>query len=172
MASPSRAIKEVITVKAKLAEARASMEWIAKVLGITLPRGSGSPIAPAAGKLSPKMRAVVAKLLSAVAEGRPIAVLGDRKQLLSTTEAAELLSVSRPHVVKLIDSGLLPATKTRSHRRLHLGDVLEYRARVEQRHASLDALAALESEIGLGVDTIRSKPGKAPRPPRRARSRG
>ena len=61
---------------------------------------------------------------------------------LTTQQAADLLGVSRPTVVRMIDSGELRAERNGSRRRLLLSDVLEYRERRRQRqYAMLEATA-------------------------------
>lgn len=82
------------------------------------------------------------ELLAAVAEelgqGHGVSVLSLHRQL-TTTEAAQLLNVSRPHVITLLERGDLPYEKVGTHRRVRLADVLAYRQRQDQRRQ--DALA-------------------------------
>jgi excisionase family DNA binding protein len=60
---------------------------------------------------------------------------------LTTSQAAAVLGVSRPTVVRLIDAGKLRARRVGSHRRLALSDVIAYReASSERRHAALDRM--------------------------------
>lgn len=69
---------------------------------------------------------------------------------LSTQQAAGLLGVSRPHVVKLLDSGEIPHTKTGKHRRVLLSDVIAYRDRQSARRSeALDELARLSQDLPL-----------------------
>lgn len=69
---------------------------------------------------------------------------------LSTFDAAEILNVSRPHVIKLIDRGDLAHRMVGTHRRLRLLDVLEYRDRQEAAStAALDELTREAEELGL-----------------------
>lgn len=70
--------------------------------------------------------------------------------VLTTGQAADLLGVSRPTVVALIESGKLRATRTGSHRRLQLSDVLAFceRQAVTRREA-LRELTQASEELGL-----------------------
>ncbi|MGH9075102.1 MAG: helix-turn-helix domain-containing protein, partial [Acidimicrobiales bacterium] len=69
---------------------------------------------------------------------------------LSTQQAAELLGVSRPHVVKLLDQGEMSHTKVGRHRRVLLSDVLAYRDRqAARRSEALDELARLSEDLPL-----------------------
>lgn len=70
--------------------------------------------------------------------------------VLTTGQAADLLGVSRPTVVSLIDAGKLPATLAGSHRRVQLSDVLAYRERHETtRRQALRDLTRVSEELGL-----------------------
>lgn len=63
---------------------------------------------------------------------------------LSTTEAADILNVSRPYVVKLLDQGLIPCVATEgNHRRIKRADLLEFkRGKDAERRKLADDLAA------------------------------
>ena len=95
-----------------------------------------------------RARAVLG-LLRAFAEGTVVNV-EELPEVLTTGQAADLLGVTRPTVVALIDSGKLPASRIGSHRRLHLSDVLALRERqaVTRREALRD-LTRVSEELGL-----------------------
>ena len=81
------------------------------------------------------------QVVDALAAGKAVTVTPTEPQL-TTQQAADLLGVSRPTVVRMIDSGELRAERNGSRRRLLLSDVLEYRERRRQRqYAMLEATA-------------------------------
>lgn len=63
---------------------------------------------------------------------------------LSTQEAAEMLGISRPTFVRLLERGEIPFEQPNRHRRVKLSDVLEYRERTHQE--SVERLNALTHE--------------------------
>ncbi len=93
---------------------------------------------------------VLLRVLKEVGEGHTVATVAlDRE--LSTQEAAVLLNVSRPFVVKLLDEKVIPSRKVGTHRRVLAGDVLAYKQRSEgERRSALDQLTAQAQELGMG----------------------
>ena len=75
---------------------------------------------------------------------------GNAEQLLSTQQVADILGVSRPFVVKLIDGGQLPAQFVGTHRRVRAGDLEAYQYKRRQKsRAAMDELVALTEQMGL-----------------------
>jgi|SRR5579872_4562350 len=81
--------------------------------------------------------------------GRAIVLVPENQQL-TTQRAADLLGVSRPHLIKLLEKSTLPYHKAGSHRRILLKDLLAYQKRRDvQRKAALDHIAREAFESGL-----------------------
>lgn len=95
---------------------------------------------------------VAARLLRAVMEhiaaGRGISIMPIGAEL-TTQQAADLLRVSRPFVVKLLESGAIPHRKVGRHRRVRYADLIAYRAKSEGARAeALDELSGIAQEMG------------------------
>jgi excisionase family DNA binding protein len=89
-------------------------------------------------------------IVSTMAEGRSISLIPSDSDV-STQQAADILNVSRPHVVKLLEKGIIPYKKVGSHRRIKLQDVMTYDEKLRaQRSANLMLLAKQAQVLGLG----------------------
>lgn len=70
---------------------------------------------------------------------------------LTTQQAAEILSVSRPFVIKLLEERKLPFKMVGTHRRILFKDLQEYKKKIdEERLKTLDELAAQAQELKMG----------------------
>ena len=99
--------------------------------------------------MPPAALKLIGVLLGAMSEGRPV-VLMPTEQEFTTVEAANFLNVSRPFVIKEMESGRLPHRKVGSHRRVALEDLLEYTKKMHaQQASSLERLADIARELGL-----------------------
>jgi excisionase family DNA binding protein len=93
--------------------------------------------------------ALIVEVLEQLGGGEGVMVVAERAEL-STQQAADLLNVSRPYILKLIDERQLPARKVGTHRRILLGDLLAYKRRDEaDRDAVLTELAGIGQEHGI-----------------------
>ena len=77
--------------------------------------------------------------------GKPVAVI-DEDAELTTTQAAQLLQVSRQYLARLLDRGAIPSRRVGTHHRIRIGDLLAYRAR---RRDGVRELARLSDEFGI-----------------------
>jgi excisionase family DNA binding protein len=81
--------------------------------------------------------------------GRSLVLMPQDRQL-TTQRAAELLGMSRPYLIRLLDAGEMPYLLVGKHRRIALRDVLAYaKRRAEARRAALDTMARDAFEAGL-----------------------
>lgn len=65
-------------------------------------------------------------------------------------EAADILNVSRPYLIKLLEAGEIPFHKVGRHRRIRIKDLMRYKADSDQRmDEAMDELVALSEELGL-----------------------
>lgn len=91
-------------------------------------------------------------VLSQISQGNAVTLVPVRAEL-TTQQAANLLSVSRPYLIKLLESEAIPHRKVGKHRRILAQDLYQYKADIdEKRSKSLDELTALTEELDLYDD--------------------
>jgi excisionase family DNA binding protein len=80
---------------------------------------------------------------------RAIFIVPGSKEL-TTQEAADILNVSRPYLIKLLERGEIPFIKLGTHRRIRFSDLMRYKKRRDaERHRKLTELTQMSQELGL-----------------------
>ncbi len=89
-------------------------------------------------------------ILKEMAIGNAVTIIPIHAEL-TTQEAADLLNVSRPHLVKLLEEGKIKFNKVGTHRRIKFSDLEAYRLAAEaERQKAMEELAAEAQELGFG----------------------
>ena len=90
-----------------------------------------------------------ARILAHMAAGQAVSVVPAHAEL-TTQQAADLLNVSRPFLIKLLDEDEIEFRKVGTHRRIKFSSLMDYLRRDDQRRrSSADELSALTQEMGL-----------------------
>ncbi|AXA92928.1 helix-turn-helix domain-containing protein [Massilia sp. YMA4] len=91
-------------------------------------------------------------VLAELAAGNAVRVVPVHAEL-TTQDAADLLNVSRPHLVKLLEEGALPFHRAGKHRRVRFADLMQFKAaREAASHHAMKALAEQALELKLGYE--------------------
>jgi excisionase family DNA binding protein len=103
------------------------------------------------------LRTVLQDAAAAIADGRAVSV-SRLDTVLTTQRAADLLGVTRPTLVRMLEAGEIPFTKPGRHRRVQLQDLVDFQTRQREiRRAALSAMTAEATDQDLGspafVDT-------------------
>ena len=91
-------------------------------------------------------------ILAELAEGNAVKVVPVHAEL-TTQEAADLLNVSRPHLVKLLEEGALPFHRAGKHRRVRFAELMKYKdARDRAGEAAMAELTRLAQDLRMGYE--------------------
>jgi excisionase family DNA binding protein len=92
---------------------------------------------------------LLVRVLDEMAKGNQVTVLSAAKEI-TPRQAAELLGVSRPFLLHLLEREHIPYRYVGSHRRIRLQDLLAYTSEQERRDRILDELTAQAQELDMG----------------------
>lgn len=100
-------------------------------------------------RLPPALSDFLRRTLETVAAGGRV-TFASMPEVVSTTVAAEMLGISRPTLMKLIDDGQLKSHKVGTHTRLKSADVADFRReRSRKQRAAFNEMRAIEAELEL-----------------------
>lgn len=101
-------------------------------------------------KIPKKAALLLFDILDKMAEGKSFTLIPSDAEI-STQQAADMLNVSRPHLVKLLEEGIIPFKKVGTHRRIELKHLIGYQQKSEEnRDKKLDFLTKQAQELNLG----------------------
>ena len=93
---------------------------------------------------------ILLDVLAEMSKGNAISLVPHHQEI-STQEAANLLNVSRPFLVGLLEKGEIPFRRVGAHRRVLLTDLMAYKEQTQQkRNDALSQLTALSQDEGMG----------------------
>ncbi len=93
---------------------------------------------------------LLADILAEMSQGHAVTIIPTRTEL-TTQQAADLLNISRPYLVKLLEQGAIPFRKVGARRRIRFEDLMNFRQQSDQaRQQALDKLAAQAQALDLG----------------------
>ena len=91
-------------------------------------------------------------VLTKIGEGNAVSIIPVHAEL-TTQEAADVLNVSRPHLIKLLENKKIPFHRTGTHRRVRYQDLIAYKERIDaERSRTLNALTEQAQELGMGYE--------------------
>ncbi|NCC23535.1 MAG: helix-turn-helix domain-containing protein [Alphaproteobacteria bacterium] len=93
---------------------------------------------------------LLADILNQMAQGNAVSLL-PIGHTLTTQQAADMLNVSRPYLVKLLEAGEIGFTKVGRHRRIKYQDLMAYMEKVDDNsRQSVDSLSRTAQDLGMG----------------------
>jgi excisionase family DNA binding protein len=92
---------------------------------------------------------LLVRILEEMARGNAVTLIPVHAEL-TTQEAAEMLNISRPSLIQLLDEGKIEYRKVGTHRRVRFEGLMKYKRKAEaSRRAALEELAAYDQELGI-----------------------
>jgi excisionase family DNA binding protein len=135
-----------------IALAKASSQELSAILpvdgqvstfNITAEDGSSHHVTIPSGALK-----LMVEVLTQLGQGNVVNITPTHAEL-TTQEGAELLNISRPTFIKLLDTNVIPYTRTGNRRKVAFTDIMKYKGGLEQQRLnSLSELSALDQEMG------------------------
>ena len=115
------------------------------------PSGSGSSEHPKMRRSysQPPPSKMLVGILDEMGRGNTVTVIPVHAEL-TTQQAADMLDISRPSLIQMLDEGKIEYRKVGTHRRVRFESVMAYKRKVHaERLAALNELAAYDQEIGI-----------------------
>ena len=92
---------------------------------------------------------LLVRILEEMARGNAVTVIPVREEL-TTQEAADMLNISRPSLIQLLDEGKIVYRRVGTHRRIRFDALMKYKRQADAaRRATLAELAAYDQELGI-----------------------
>ncbi|MCB1815284.1 MAG: helix-turn-helix domain-containing protein [Candidatus Competibacteraceae bacterium] len=93
---------------------------------------------------------LLVEVLTQLGQGNSVNIIPVHAEL-TTQEAADILNMSRPTFIKLLDNQEIPYTRKGNRRKVAFADVMKYKNTLDRKRLeALDELSALDQELGMG----------------------
>lgn len=133
------------TLAKKTSRILASRMSASDPLQLRLPGSSGGETV----RLPASVVRMLVRILDEMAKGNAVTITPVRAEL-TTQEAADMLNISRPSLIQLLDEGKIEFRKVGTHRRVRLEALIAFKREADaDRRAALAELAAWDRELGL-----------------------
>jgi excisionase family DNA binding protein len=109
----------------------------------------GGPSSEATVKLPASAVRLLVRILEEMARGNAVTLIPVHAEL-TTQEAADMLNISRPSLIQLLEAGEIDYRRVGTHRRVRFEALMKYKRRVDAaRRKALEELVAYDQELGI-----------------------